>query len=73
MTDEEKYEKRKAELESILAKFPNAEWARNELKYMTQDDFSKHPRELVQDKGYRGYCDAAVAAELRYEGYDRRV
>ena len=68
MTDEERYERRRAWLKRVLDENPNATWAKNELKFMTVDDFSKHPRKLLQDRGSVGVCDAAVAAEIRYNG-----
>ena len=67
-TPAEKYEKRKQELEAFIAKHPNAAWARNELRYMTVDDFSEHKRPLVQDMAGRGECDAAVHCERMYHG-----
>ena len=68
MTDEQKFERRRAWLLRVLKENPNAVWARNELKFTTVDDFSKHPRKLLQDRGSIGVCDAAVAAEIRYNG-----
>lgn len=69
-TPEEKYKKRKGELEAILAKHPKCLWARNELKYLTADDFEepRYRRPLAMDQGHRGVCDAAVAADVRYHG-----
>ena len=68
MTDKEKYDRRRKWLEAVLKAKPDATWAKNEIKYMTVDDFSDHPRILTQDMGRRGVCDAAVAAEIRYNG-----
>ena len=68
MTDEQRYERRRAWLERVLEENQDALWARNELRFMTVDDFSKHPRKLLQDRGSVGVCDAAVAAEIRYNG-----
>ena len=67
-TPEEKYARRKKQLEDFLAAHPNALWAKNELKFMTVDDFSEHRRPLVQDMAGRGVCDAAVQCERQYHG-----
>jgi hypothetical protein len=67
-TPEEKYEKRKQELEAFVAEHPGAAWARNELKYMTVDDFSDDRRPIVPNLGGRGVCDAAVHCERVYHG-----
>ena len=69
-TPREKYEKRKAELEAIVAAHPKCQWARNELKFLSPDDFDKpcNRRPLTDSMGRRGVCDAAVAAERRYHG-----
>jgi len=69
-TAEEKYEKRKAELESILARYPKCEWARNELKFLEVNDFEKpeYRRPLPSQVGGHGVCDAAVHCERVYEG-----
>jgi len=68
MTEEQKFERRRDWLLRVLKENPDAVWARNELKFTTVDDFSKHPRKLLQDRGSIGVCDAAVAAEIRYNG-----
>lgn len=67
---EEKYGKRKAYLEAVIAKYPKCLWARNELKFLSVDDFAEpgSRRPLVSEMGRRGACDAAVAAEIRYNG-----
>lgn len=67
-TPGEKYARRKKQLEDFLAAHPNALWAKNELKFMTVDDFSEHKRPLVQDMAGRGVCDAAVQCERQYHG-----
>ena len=67
-TPEERYAKRKAELEAVLARNPNATWARNELKYMTVDDFSDDRRPITPRSGGHGVCDAAVHCERVYNG-----
>lgn len=67
-TAEEKYEKRKAELEAILARNPKCAWARNELKFMEVNDFEKPEYRRAQPWGSHGVCSAAVAGEARYHG-----
>lgn len=69
-TPVEKYEERKAYLEGIVAKHPKCVWARNELKFLSVNDFVEpgRRRPLVSEMGSRGVCDAAVAAEIRYNG-----
>lgn len=67
-TPRDKYEKRKQELEAFIAEHPNATWARNELKYMTVDDFSDDKRPIGPSRGGRGACDAAVHCERVYHG-----
>ena len=67
-TAEEQYEKRKAELESILARYPKCEWARNELKFLEVDDFEKPEHRRRRPWGSHGVCDAAVHCERVYEG-----
>lgn len=69
-TPVEKYGKRKVYLEGLVAKYPKCLWARNELKFLSVDDFEKpgHRRPLVSEMGGHGVCDAAVAAEIRYNG-----
>ena len=64
----EKYSRRRRELEAFVAKHPNAAWARNELKYMTVDDFSDDRRPITPRSGGHGVCDAAVHCERTYHG-----
>ena len=65
-TPRELYEKKKAELEGIIAAYPNCKWARTELKFLSPDDFDKQRNR--RNMGSRGVCDAAVAGERAYHG-----
>ena len=67
-TAEEKYAKRKAELEAILARNPKCAWARNELKFMEVDDFEKPEYRRAKPWGSYGVCSMAVHCERVYEG-----
>lgn len=70
MTAQEKYDKKRKWLEKVAKEHPELQWPKEELRFMTVDDFEKpeYRRRLTMDMGSVGVCDRAVACEIAYNG-----